>query len=278
MYDSGTKVKVVAILKAKDSFTRPQMTIGYAKSLQNKMLEKEVKSDIVVAQEKDKTVNVATRQKIDADMADQILATIGGKSTPSAIMLYPKSFNDRDKIAEVINNFNKKVAEKYGSDSADYHKYSITYADMAKQMTTIMSQTINTISLILSAFAGISLIVSSIMIGILTYVSVVERTKEIGILRAIGARKKDITRIFIAEAGLIGFISGTVGVVVTMLLSIPISRVVAKGLEVESFTASLNAQASIGLIALSLVLTLIASIIPSRIAAKKNPVEALRTE
>ena len=93
MYDSGTKVKVVAILKAKDSFTRPQMTIGYAKSLQNKMLEKEVKSDIVVAQEKDKTVNVATRQKIDADMADQILATIGGKSTPSAIMLYPKSFN-----------------------------------------------------------------------------------------------------------------------------------------------------------------------------------------
>ena len=281
MYNSGTKVKVVAILKAKDSFTRPQMTIGYTKSLQNKMLEKEAKSDIVVAQEKDKTVNVATRQKIDADMADQILATIGGKSTPSAIMLYPKSFNDRDKIAEVINNFNKKVAEKYGSDSSDssdYHKYSITYADMAKQMTTIMSQMINTISLILSAFAGISLIVSSIMIGILTYVSVVERTKEIGILRAIGARKKDITRIFIAEAGLIGFISGTVGVVVTMLLSIPISRAVAKGLEVESFTASLNAKASIGLIALSLVLTLIASIIPSRIAAKKDPVEALRTE
>ena len=278
MYDSGIKVKVVAILKAKDSFTRPQMTIGYTKSLQNKMLEKEAKSDIVVAQEKDKTVNVATRQKIDADMADQILATIGGKSTPSAIMLYPKSFNDRDKIAEVINNFNKKVADKYGSDSSDYHKYSITYADMAKQMTTIMSQMINTISLILSAFAGISLIVSSIMIGILTYVSVVERTKEIGILRAIGARKKDITRIFIAEAGLIGFISGAVGVVVTMLLSIPISRAVAKGLEVESFTASLNAKASIGLIALSLVLTLIASIIPSRIAAKKDPVEALRTE
>ena len=278
MYDSGTKVKVVAILKAKDSFTRPQMTIGYTKSLQNKMLEKEAKSDIVVTQEKDKTVNVATRQKIDADMADQILATIGGKSTPSAIMLYPKSFNDRDKIAEVINNFNKKVADKYGSDSSDYHKYSITYADMAKQMTTIMSQMINTISLILSAFAGISLIVSSIMIGILTYVSVVERTKEIGILRAIGARKKDITRIFIAEAGLIGFISGTVGVVVTMLLSIPISRAVAKGLEVDSFTASLNAKASIGLIALSLVLTLIASIIPSRIAAKKDPVEALRTE
>ena len=278
MYDSGTKVKVVAILKAKDSFTRPQMTIGYTRALQKVMIEKEAKSDIVVAQEKDKSRNIITNQKMDSDTAEQVLSTLGSKTAPSAINIYPKSFNDRDKIADVINGFNKKVAEKYGLDSSDYHKYSITYADLAKQMTTIMSQMINTISLILSAFAGISLIVSSIMIGILTYVSVVERTKEIGILRAIGARKKDITRIFIAEAGLIGFISGAVGVVVTMLLSVPISGSIAKALKVEAFTASLNAQSSIGLIALSLVLTLIASIIPSRIAAKKDPVEALRTE
>ena len=278
MYDSGTKVKVVAILKAKDSFTRPQMTIGYTRALQKAMIEKEAKSDIVVAQQKDKTRNIITNQKMDSDTAEQILATLGAKTAPSAINIYPKSFNDRDKIAEVINDFNKKVADKYGPDSSDYHKYSITYADLAKQMTTIMSQMINTISLILSAFAGISLIVSSIMIGILTYVSVVERTKEIGILRAIGARKKDITRIFIAEAGLIGFISGAVGVGVTMLLSVPISGSIAKALKVEAFTASVNAQSSIGLILLSLILTLIASIIPSRIAAKKDPVEALRTE
>ena len=278
LYDSGTKVKVVAILKAKDSFTRPQMTIGYTRALQKAMIEKEAKSDIVVAQQKDKTRNIITNQKMDSDTAEQILATLGAKTAPSAINIYPKSFNDRDKIAEVINDFNKKVADKYGPNSSDYHKYSITYADLAKQMTTIMSQMINTISLILSAFAGISLIVSSIMIGILTYVSVVERTKEIGILRAIGARKKDITRIFIAEAGLIGFISGAVGVGVTMLLSLPISGSIAKALKVEAFTASLNAQSSIGLILLSLILTLIASIIPSRIAAKKDPVEALRTE
>lgn len=278
MYDSGTKVKVVAILKAKDSFTRPQMTIGYTRALQKAMIEKEAKSDIVVAQQKDKTRNIITNQKMDSDTAEQVLATLGAKTAPSAINIYPNSFNDRDKIAEVINDFNKKVADKYGPDSADYHKYSITYADLAKQMTMIMSQMINTISLILSAFAGISLIVSSIMIGILTYVSVVERTKEIGILRAIGARKKDITRIFIAEAGLIGFISGAVGVGVTMLLSVPISGSIAKALKVEAFTASLNAQSSIGLILLSLILTLIASIIPSRIAAKKDPVEALRTE
>ena len=278
MYDSGTKVKVVAILKAKDSFTRPQMTIGYTRALQKAMIEKEAKSDIVVAQQKDKTRNIITNQKMDGDTAEQVLATLGAKTAPSAINIYPRSFNDRDKIAGVINDFNKKVADKYGPDSSDYHKYSITYADLAKQMTTIMSQMINTISLILSAFAGISLIVSSIMIGILTYVSVVERTKEIGILRAIGARKKDITRIFIAEAGLIGFISGAVGVVVTMLLSVPISGSIAKALKVEAFTASLDAQSSIGLILLSLILTLIASIIPSKIAAKKDPVEALRTE
>ena len=278
MYDSGTKVKVVAILKAKDSFTRPQMTIGYTRALQKVMIEKEAKSDIVLSQEKDKTRNIITNQKMDGDTAEQVLATLGAKTAPSAINVYPKSFNDRDKIAGVINDFNKKVADKYGPDSSDYHKYSITYADLAKQMTTIMSQMINTISLILSAFAGISLIVSSIMIGILTYVSVVERTKEIGILRAIGARKKDITRIFIAEAGLIGFISGAVGVGVTMLLSVPISGSIAKALKVEAFTASLNTQSSIGLILLSLILTLIASIIPSRIAAKKDPVEALRTE
>ena len=278
MYDSGTKVKVVAILKAKDNVTNPNFTLGYTRELQKTMLDKEVKSDIVVAQQADKTKNIITGEKMDADTAEQVLATLGADVAPSSINIYPKTFADRDKIAEVINDFNKKVSEKYGANSADYHKYSITYADMAKQMTSIMSQMINTISLILTAFAGISLIVSSIMIGILTYVSVVERTKEIGILRAIGARKKDITRIFIAEAGLIGFASGAIGVLVAMGLAIPISSSIANALKIESFSANLDVKAIVGLILLSLVLTLIASIIPSRMAAKKDPVEALRTE
>lgn len=278
MYDAGTKVKVVAILKAKDNVTNPNFTLGYTRELQKTMLDKEVKSDIVVAQQADKTKNIITGEKMDADTAEQVLATLGADVAPSSINIYPKTFADRDKIAEVINDFNKKVSEKYGANSADYHKYSITYADMAKQMTSIMSQMINTISLILTAFAGISLIVSSIMIGILTYVSVVERTKEIGILRAIGARKKDITCIFIAEAGLIGFASGTIGVLVAMGLAIPISSSIANALKIESFSANLDVKAIVGLILLSLVLTLIASIIPSRMAAKKDPVEALRTE
>ena len=278
MYDAGIKVKVVAILKAKDNVTNPNFTLGYTRELQKAMLDKEVKSDIVVAQQADKTKNIITGEKMDADTAEQVLAILGADVAPSSINIYPKTFADRDKIAEVINDFNKKVSEKYGANSADYHKYSITYADMAKQMTSIMSQMINTISLILTAFAGISLIVSSIMIGILTYVSVVERTKEIGILRAIGARKKDITRIFIAEAGLIGFASGAIGVLVAMGLAIPISSSIANALKIESFSANLDVKAIAGLILLSLVLTLIASIIPSRMAAKKDPVEALRTE
>ena len=215
---------------------------------------------------------------MDNEVATEVLSGLGANTEPSSILIYPKTFNDRDKIANTISEYNKKIAEKYGAGTENYNKYSITYSDMAKQMTSIMSQMINTITLILTAFAGISLVVSSIMIGILTYVSVVERTKEIGILRAIGARKKDITRIFIAEAGLIGFVSGAVGVIVSLGLALPISKTIAKALKIDNFSAGLDIKSAVGLILLSVILTLIASVIPSRMAAKKDPVEALRTE
>ena len=278
MYNAGTKVKIVAIAKAKDSFTVPQFTLGYTKELQDSLLSKEVSSEIVKEQEKDKSKNILTNTKMDNEVATEVLSGLGANTEPSSILIYPKTFNDRDKIANTISEYNKKVADKYGAGTEDYNKYSITYSDMAKQMTSIMSQMINTITLILTAFAGISLIVSSIMIGILTYVSVVERTKEIGILRAIGARKKDITRIFIAEAGLIGFISGAVGVIVSSGLALPISKTIAKALKIDNFSAGLDIKSAVGLILLSVILTLIASVIPSRMAAKKDPVEALRTE
>lgn len=278
MYNTGTKVKIVAIAKAKDSFTAPQFTLGYTKELQNSLLSKEASSEIVKEQEKDKSKNILTNTKMDNEVETEVLSVLGANTEPSSILIYPKTFNDRDKIANTISEYNKKIAEKYGAGTEDYNKYSITYSDMAKQMTSIMSQMINTITLILTAFAGISLIVSSIMIGILTYVSVVERTKEIGILRAIGARKKDITRIFIAEAGLIGFISGAVGVIVSSGLALPISKTIAKALKIDNFSAGLDIKSAVGLILLSVILTLIASIIPSRMAAKKDPVEALRTE
>lgn len=278
MYNAGTKVKIVAIAKAKDSFTVPQFTLGYTKKLQDSLLSKEVSSDIVKEQEKDKSKNILTNTKMDNEVATEVLSGLGANTEPSSILIYPKTFNDRDKIANTISEYNKKVAEKYGAGTEDYNKYSITYSDMAKQMTSIMSQMINTITLILTAFAGISLVVSSIMIGILTYVSVVERTKEIGILRAIGARKKDITRIFIAEAGLIGFVSGAVGVIVSLGLALPISKTIARALKIDNFSAGLDIKSAVGLILLSVILTLIASVIPSRMAAKKDPVEALRTE
>ena len=278
MYNAGTKVKIVAIAKAKDSFTVPQFTLGYTKKLQDSLLSKEVSSDIVKEQEKDKSKNILTNTKMDNEVATEVLSGLGANTDPSSILIYPKTFNDRDKIANTISEYNKKIAEKYGAGIEDYNKYSITYSDMAKQMSSIMSQMINTITLILTAFAGISLVVSSIMIGILTYVSVVERTKEIGILRAIGARKKDITRIFIAEAGLIGFVSGAVGVIVSLGLALPISKTIAKALKIDNFSAGLDLKSAVGLILLSVILTLIASVIPSRMAAKKDPVEALRTE
>ena len=278
MYNAGTKVKIVAIAKAKDSFTVPQFTLGYTKELQDSLLSKEVSSEIVKEQEKDKSKNILTNTKMDNEVATEVLSGLGANTEPSSILIYPKTFNDRDKIANTISEYNKKVADRYGAGTEDYNKYSITYSDMAKQMTSIMSQMINTITLILTAFAGISLVVSSIMIGILTYVSVVERTKEIGILRAIGARKKDITRIFIAEAGLIGFVSGAVGVIVSLGLSLPISKTIAKALKIDNFSAGLDIKSAVGLILLSVILTLIASVIPSRMAAKKDPVEALRTE
>ena len=278
MYNAGTKVKIVAIAKAKDSFTVPQFTLGYTKELQDSLLSKEASSEIVKEQEKDKSKNILTNTKMDNAVATEVLSGLGANTEPSSILIYPKTFNDRDKIANTISEYNKKVAEKYGAGTEDYNKYSITYSDMAKQMTSIMSQMINTITLILTAFAGISLVVSSIMIGILTYVSVVERTKEIGILRAIGARKKDITRIFIAEAGLIGFVSGAVGVIVSLGLALPISKTIARALKIDNFSAGLDMKSAVGLILLSVILTLIASVIPSRMAAKKDPVEALRTE
>ena len=149
---------------------------------------------------------------------------------------------------------------------------------MAKTITKAFGDIINSITFVLIAFSAISLLVSSVMIGILIYVSVVERTKEIGILRALGSRKRDVSRIFNAEAGILGLISGVLGVAVASALTVPINRLVANSLNIKGFEASVSLKAACTLILLSVALTLIAGFIPSKIAARKNPVEALRTE
>ena len=189
------------------------------------------------------------------------------EAKPSSVNIYCASFEDKDKVAELITEYNKGVVDDD----------KITYTDYVALMMSSISTIINVISYVLIAFVSISLVVSSIMIGIITYISVLERTKEIGILRSIGASKKDISRVFNAETMIVGFVSGTLGIAVTLLLLIPIN-IIIKALTDIANVAVLPPVGAIILVAISVGLTLIAGLIPSRVAAKKDPVEALRTE
>ena len=192
---------------------------------------------------------------------------IGGDDLPVGVQIYPVSFEYKDEIKAYIDAYNMD------KDEAE----QIIYTDLAETISSTISSLINTITIILAAFAAISLVVSSVMIGIITYVSVVERTKEIGIMRSLGARKKDISRIFNAETLLIGFTAGVFGILIAYLLIIPINIIVERFVDVENFASLLVSHASY-LIILSTMLTLVAGLFPSRIAAKRDPVVALRTE
>ena len=192
-------------------------------------------------------------------------------ANPSSISLYPKDFTSKEKIVDMIKDYNK-AHEDAGRD-----EYIIRYTDIVGLMTSGISSMINIVSYVLIAFVAISLIVSSIMIAIITYISVLERTKEIGILRSIGASKKDITRVFNAETIIEGLVAGALGVGITLLLNIPIN-IIIKSLAGISGISALPVAGAVGLIVLSIVLTVIAGFIPSKMAAKKDPVVALRTE
>ena len=189
-------------------------------------------------------------------------------ASPKTINIYASTFADKDAIADAIEQYNNSVSE---DDQIDYTDY---VALLMSSVTTI----INAISYVLIAFVAISLVVSSIMIGIITYISVLERTKEIGILRAIGASKRDISRVFNAETLIEGFCSGAIGIGITLLLIIPINLVVHHLTGIESLNAILPPVGGAALVVISMALTFIAGLIPSGIAARKDPVEALRTE
>jgi len=186
---------------------------------------------------------------------------------PDFIYIYPINFEMKDKIADMIDDYNANAAEEN----------KIEYTDMAAMLMSSVSSIITAISVVLICFVSISLVVSSIMIGIITYISVLERTKEIGILRAIGASKKDVSRVFNAETMIVGFLAGLVGIVTTVLLCIPVSLIAQSITGISSLTAVLPWYGYL-LVLLSIGLTLIAGLFPSRMAAKKDPVEALRTE
>lgn len=198
------------------------------------------------------------------------LASFGAVSyeSPSSISIYADSFENKDAIGKVIENYNNTV----GEDS------KISYTDYVALMTSSLTTIINGISYVLIAFVAVSLIVSSIMIGIITYISVMERTKEIGILRALGASKKNISQLFNAETFIIGIFSGIIGIGITLLLLIPINNIIQTVSKIEDLSAVLPLESAGVLILISIIITVIGGLIPSRSAAKKDPVEALRTE
>ena len=204
---------------------------------------------------------------------EEVLNKIGviDLNKPSAINIYPKDFEAKDKIVNIINEYN----DNSRSDGKDENV--INYSDVVGVMMSGVSTIVNVISYVLMAFVSISLIVSSIMIGIITYISVLERTKEIGILRSIGASKKDISRVFNAETFIVGLIAGIIGILVTIILNIPIN-IIIKSLTGISNLSVLPIVGAITLILVSIILTIIAGLIPARIASKKDPVDALRTE
>lgn len=281
MYKSGYEITIVGILKAKDSTTSILTTgINYTKSLVDMMTDMEKDSDIVKIQSENPNLNILSTNQgdIDGETYNSVMEYLGGKDTPVTIFIYPSSFENKEKIIGVIDNYNELIQEKFGQDTTAYKTNSIVYTDMAESIADTLSTMIDTITIVLTAFAAISLGVSSVMIGIITYVSVVERTKEIGIMRAIGARKKDISRIFNAEAMIIGFGAGLLGVIIAMLIVIPINNFIENSLDIAGFTASLPLTSAVGLVVLSIVLTFIGGLLPSRIASKKDPVVALRSE
>ncbi len=188
--------------------------------------------------------------------------------SPSTISIYASTFADKDAISGLISDYNDTVEEED----------RITYTDYVALLMSSITTIINGISYVLIAFVSISLVVSSIMIGIITYISVLERTKEIGILRAIGASKKDVSRVFNAETLIVGLCAGLIGIGLTLLLNIPITAVVRDLSGITALKSSLPAVGGVALVVISALLTIIAGLIPSRVAAKKDPVVALRTE
>lgn len=313
--ENGLELKIVGVLRQKEGTSSgvnsPSGGVAYTSALIDYTSEQIQNSDIVKEQEANPTINVFTGKEFakdpkpfnSADLTEEEkiqlvkmtpeqqaqyiqqynensaatyeenLAKLGviDKSKPAAIEFYTSSFQQKQELKDFINAYN--TAKK---DAGEDDKV-LSYSDDIQTIMSSITTMVGVITTVLVGFVAISLIVSSIMIAIITYISVLERTKEIGILRAMGASKKDIRRIFTAETAIEGFISGVLGIAITLLATIPINAVVSKMTNVEN-VAQLPWEAALILIGISIVLTMLAGLIPSRIAAKKDPVESLRSE
>lgn len=296
--NSGEDVKVVGIIRSHESSSMNTTgSIGYTKKLTDYVINKINESDIVKEQKEKPSINVFTSKSFDdtdikidpsiymlseAEIKSYIENIMDTKSTyetnlkklgsmdlssPDSIKIYPKDFKSKDEIVKIIDNYNEKKKEND----------KITYTDAVGMMMKSVTSIVNIISYVLIAFVGISLVVSSIMIGIITYISVLERRKEIGILRAIGARKKDISRVFNSEAIIEGLSAGILGILITLIISIVVNIIVLNIFNVHNIM-NLPLLAIFILIFISVFLTFIAGLVPSKIASKKDPVIALREE
>lgn len=270
--EKSITIKVQAIIRCKEDkeMMSDSSGIAYTNALTELVISKNKDSAIVKAQQ-EKDYNVLTHQPFDEESKTNnkkvFLSYLGAESLPSGIYIYPKDFESKDYITDYLDQYNNKKEEKD----------RVEYTDMAGMIASLSGNIMDAITVVLIAFSSISLIVSSIMIGIITYISVLERTKEIGILRALGARKKDIKRVFLAEAFIIGVFSGTLGIIIARLLVIP-ANVVIENMSELANVAKMNPIHAIILVIISVVLTMISGYIPAKVASNKDPVESLRTE
>lgn len=275
-----TDLVISGVVKTKStsttSFSAFLGGIGFNSSLYDLVIDENSKSEVIEAQLKSENINILNGKSFDDDenvknnyTYKSILRALGyaDKSNPDSILIYASSFDNKDRVLEIIDDYNSKQTEEN----------KIKYTDELGILMNSVSEIVNAVSYVLIAFVSVSLIVSSIMIGVITYISVLERTKEIGVLRSIGASKRDVSRVFNAETLIIGFVSGVMGIGISLLLLIPINLII-KNLTKIAHMGRLPLAGAIILIVISTLLTLIAGIIPSRIAAKKDPVKALRTE
>lgn len=268
LYDKGRTITLTGIIRGKNNSQMALLDngIAYSDALSEEVINENKNSNIVKAQKKSST-NVMTNQSMNKTEKEQFIASIGGTSIPSAILIYPNSFDSKDKVLDYLDKWNKGKAKKN----------QIIYTDMSGTVTKLTGGLLSGITDVLVAFAAISLITSMLMIGILTYTSVLERTKEIGILKALGARKRDITRVFDAETFILGIFSGVLGILIAYLLTFPINAVLYHITDMSN-VAQLDPVQALILIIISTVLTLIGGHIPARLAAKKDAAIALRSE
>ncbi|MBR2833830.1 MAG: ATP-binding cassette domain-containing protein [Bacilli bacterium] len=275
LYNSKNSItiKVNAIIRGKTGKEMVTNTsgLGYNKALLDKIISINKESDIVKKQQS-LDYNILTHMPFDesensTNTKDLTLGYLGADTYPVSIFIYPKDFDTKDYVTDYLDKYNKNKKEKD----------SIQYTDTAKMISTLTGGIMDAITIVLIAFSSISLIVSSIMIGIITYISVLERIKEIGILRALGARKKDIKRVFNAETFIIGILSGLLGIFIAYLLTYPVNNIIEE-LSGLANVAKLNPAHAALLILISMTLTIIGGAIPATIASRKDPVDALRTE